>query len=553
VAAESQRARIAWGLASLAPALLLLGVTAGLWVDAPLPDDVDAILDVANRSAAAGGLWERAQLLLEPHVDHRIVATRAAAALQLALCGSLDLRALAALGAAALLSLGWLLPRLRADPSAGALAAAAPVCWLLFQPQAFDALISPTMGANLLVLPVAAGVLLALRGGSAGGFALAAGLSLLAQFSQGNGVLVLPAALLALWLADRRRAALAWLGVSAVCALLYVAGTTTSRAAPLPLALSHPLDGVAYALAFLGSALGLGSVPASVAAGASVLVFVGLRIACGDPRRSPWLWGALAFALLSVAANALGRAELGVDYAVSQPRYRLYSALVLALCHLVAFERWGARPARVYAAPALLASIGFCALSYAHAMPEARALSTSAARGLARFAVTGAWVAHPRPAHARDVLAKSRALGIFAPDPEALAPRLDREVRRALPRPSGGVSALLTRSESGGGFRLLEGRVEAPGLDPARLRAFLVFGGGERIVSARLRRDARGAAAAGMPLRFRSIAPAALVPEALLRGPVGLLVSDGTREAYAASIAGSPGNGGGAGRPHGVM
>jgi len=134
------------------------------------------------------------------------------------------------------------------------------------------------------------------------------------------------------------------------------------------------------------------------------------------------------------------------------------------------------------------------------------------------------------------VLASRRALGVFTPGPEALSNLLDGPVSRELPAPSQAASARLARSAAGGGFRLLEGRFDSAGLDPARLRAFLIFDGGELIVSARVRGLCRRAEGETPAPAFQCIAPAGALPDTPRR--LGLLLSDGAREVYIERIDG---------------
>lgn len=530
--ARGLRTLVPW-LAAV-PALALVVFAWDIGVDAPLPDDVDAILDVANRSAVTQGVAAQLSLWLEPHVDHRILTTRSLAALQLAIAGGIDLRSLAWGGVAALLLSAWMLPRLRSEPPAPpeeAAFAGAATAWLLLQPQAFDALVSPTVGANLLVLPPAIATLLALRRGGVAGLALAAACAALAAFTQGNGILVLPAGWLALLLAGRRKDLAIWTLCAALLAGLWWLGRATSRAAPLVPDTGDPLGALLYGLAFLGSAAGFGHRDASVVLGGALLLGLAAACARGHPRRSPWLWGGLAFALLSVAANTAARSALGADYAVAQPRYRIYAALVLALATLLALERLPARRAARYAPLALGVCIVFGALSYAHALGPGRDLAEAAARRLATWSVSGRWPARVPPADAGRVLARSRELGTFRADPAGLARHLDRVERREVPEPSAG-RVQEVRLAADAHFRLLTGRLgpsSLGGFALERLRIDWVLDGDRVLTSRPVRGD-------GGSLRFSSVVPRAALPE--LPARLGLLLDDGARRVHIVDVRG---------------
>jgi hypothetical protein len=173
--------------------------------------------------------------------------------------------------------------------------------------------------------------------------ALASLLGVIATWTFANGVAVFPVGLVVLWCVGRaqpvRVAVLG--GVGAVAIGLYVHNYHPIVGhPPATYVLHHPIDGVLYGLAFLGSPLGLFKGVLAAVLGALGLVALG------------WLWrarwreasreelafalGLAGFTLAAAAITTVGRAGFGIDQAVSSRYTTLATPMWLALIVLAA-------------------------------------------------------------------------------------------------------------------------------------------------------------------------------------------------------------------------
>lgn len=204
--------------------------------------------------------------------------------------------------------------------------------------------------------------------------------------SYGGGLVLLALVPVALALDPRRRDVRRAGRATMVCAVaaaglgtVYFVGLTHPPQHPGPLyALSHPVAFVAYALVFLGAALGSFAGVFSLACGAAgvaILAAAGSWLWQGSPARRPallpWLLLAL-YAVLNAAITAVARVEWGADQARAS-RYTTVAALfwvsVLVLGALAVArvleerQRMRRRALAVTAVAALAAVLG--AVSYA--------------------------------------------------------------------------------------------------------------------------------------------------------------------------------------------
>ncbi|HEX8338379.1 MAG TPA: hypothetical protein VF621_16795 [Pyrinomonadaceae bacterium] len=206
-------------------------------------------------------------------------------------------------------------------------------------------------------LPVAcvvAGLLFAYseKAGAAVAVAACASLSVVSTFSSANGLvawLVLPPALLAarpVARAAARRWLPAWCAGAALCAAAYFNGYERPGSHPQTSeALRHPLDALAYFVAYLGGPLAAWRRPLLVALAVGACALLAYAFACAylyRHRRDRALvrlsmpWAALgAYSLVTGALVTVGRVGFGVGHATTT-RYAAFSLyLLVALVYLL--------------------------------------------------------------------------------------------------------------------------------------------------------------------------------------------------------------------------
>jgi hypothetical protein len=447
----------------LAPLALLLGLVLDASLDVPYLDDFDAFLAFLNRVRDETGARVRLALLFAPHNEHLIALPRALGLFSLALLGRLDFALLNAVACAelALLCVGLLLAFRRDAPLAQRLLPFAPAALLTLHPQYWTALLWPTTSLSnfgVMAFAALAFALLTRPGRAAGaGAALAA---FAALFSQGNGVLALPLAPAVPWLCGARRRAAAAAAVAGLLLVLYVAlQERAAAAADLGVNLRHPGRALAYALNLAGCAPGFSQpwlsplLGAALAAASAVLLWRGLA------RRSPALFALLLFLWASLAANALVRAHQGAATPLLQPRYRFYSALLLALTHLSWLElARGARRERAGLRAALAVSLLFCAASFAAYAGEVRALSGRLEAGLERWWSSGeGGLFHPDLRKADFYLLRSYGRGLLRPTPQLVARERVGPTRLPPAEADGGVKLRLDALHHAEGVLLAAG------------------------------------------------------------------------------------------------
>jgi hypothetical protein len=518
--------RFALALAVTAPMAAYLALAWATRVDAPISDDFDALLGFLVRDREATAAPERLANLMAPHVDHRLVLSRLVALAAAFLQGRIDFSLLSGIGNLALLGLfaGLATQRLQREGDLGLYPLLA-FSLLLFQPQGFDVVHWPTAsiaGNGVLLLAWAAFAALA-RGGRAG-IAAAWLCAFAALYTQGNGVAIFPAAALALCAAGRVRDAGAWTLASLPPLALY-ALTYQGRSLPSLSWLAHAPEIAHHFLNFLGAAPAFSASPWAALVGLALLGGVAGLTARRAARTDFTGYGLILFVLATAAGNAWLRADLGADYALDQPRYRVASILLVGLCHLGAWDALRNHPARrIYAVVAVLAAFSFSLASWNIHASDVRERSARAARSLARFTLTGVGPRLPDPSRTADLLARASELGIYRPDLEGLGRFLDRAVIVDAPRAAtGGVELRLGRVAYDDALVLVEGWASARGADPARVRTYLLVDSGSA-------RRVLTTTRAG-PAAFRTLAPRSVAGA----GRLGVLLVDRELAAVALS------------------
>lgn len=333
-------------LLGLVPVLAYAGYVWRWAFNAPLMDDITLVNSV-NRFVD-DGLSDLASILLEQLNDHRIVFSRVAALVSFGLNGYLNVRAMALVGYANLLLLGWLLWRLFRTTGLKP-AYFLPVPFLLFSPHLYQISLWGLVSFQPpLATAFSLASLLVLDHRRHWGWAMP--LAAMALLAGGNGLVVFAAGTFLLAV-QRRGGHLAGWGLFTFLALAgYFHGYRFSAASQVPDGLVNLLETLFVNTAvFAGSYLTVFSeskaVPLSLVLGSGViLASVGLLLrnlvpTAGllrlFPKPTSGLLLAALFNLLGTAALiALARSSAGSGEMTSD-RFHLYSTVLLIVFYLV--------------------------------------------------------------------------------------------------------------------------------------------------------------------------------------------------------------------------
>jgi hypothetical protein len=381
------------GAAGLSAIAIHLGGVARVSVDIPFLDDWDAVLGFQVYWLRADSLAARLRLLFDPHNEHLLALPRSVVLAVTTLTGRVDFTWLNLIGnSAGVVLLAALWPRFAAhQPTSTRAVAFLPAILCVMQPQAWTAVLSPTVSLqNLGVLALAASCYATLAGSGRLRLTLAAALAIGASLCSANGILVAPLGSGILWLRGERRQALVWGAFAGLAAAAYLIAAPSDHAASNPLdSLAHPDQLIAYFLHFVGSALGFGHPLPALLGGIALGASFAALVARGLPRRSPVVFSLALFVFVSIAANALLRAHEGGNAPLFQPRYRLYAAVLLALTHLAWVDLLRGDARRHWTRAALVAALVFWGASSYTGGAAARAHAAQLDAGLAHWWQTG--------------------------------------------------------------------------------------------------------------------------------------------------------------------
>ena len=408
---------VAAGLAAVAVAAQL-ALVAQTSVAAPFLDDWDALVGFLVYWQDAPSSAGRLRQLFDPHNEHLLAVPRLAALGIHGLAGHLDFTALNLAGnLLPLLLLGALWSEFRRDaPTAERAVGFLPAVLFVVQPQAWTAVISPTVSlSNNGVMAFAALCFACLARGQVTAAVLAGGA---ATFSQGNGIFVPLLATGIPWLGGKPTLARNWGAAAALAALAYFWAAPGDYAMASPwAALARPAEwapSALYALYFVGSAGGFGHPGLSAVVGAALLASLGWLTLRGLPRRSPALFTLALFLLASIAGNALVRAHQGAEAALLQPRYRLYGSALLAIAWLGWLELSPRLRTRRGAAVGAVVALVFCVASFRVGVPAAQASASELRAGLDLWWETGTrGLEHPDSRKARFFLTRALDAGLL--------------------------------------------------------------------------------------------------------------------------------------------
>ena len=329
------------------PPILFYTITFRNLLNIPFFDDYDALLDFLNHFVYLHGIHAQASYFLAAqHNEYKLFFGNAIALLDLILSGHIDFRVLSVIGDGFIFLLAILLWKMflpgRKD-LATRLALFIPVSWLLFQLQYWETLNWPMATLqNVPILFFSFATIYLLNKGSRPAFWAALVSFVVAVATSGNGFILIPVALLILFLNRYYLRIVIWLVAAAACiaAYAYHYDVNSSQVQQHHSILStfHPLA-PAYVVVFIGSAASYPFKPLSLVLGSLICILFILIARRGYIRRNPLVSYCVLFLLLTAIGVAGLRSDFGLAQAVSS-RYTVYSALFLILAWFAIVEEF---------------------------------------------------------------------------------------------------------------------------------------------------------------------------------------------------------------------
>jgi len=350
-------------------------------LDLPFGDDYPVLAFAVNFTNPE---WpKKTQIFFSQHNEHRIVTLRAVVLAFHYLSLKIDWVAIAFLGNLGILGIVLLLwkhaGRAGDLPPPRRILWFLPVVFFLFQPQHHQLTLwamCAFTNVGVLLFALLSFFLLTHRDSVPGNtlpFLAAVGFALLAAYTNGNGVFAIVIGAFVLLAERTYRRLFIWLGTGAFAVGFYFTGYVRNPEHPafLPFLKDQVWDAAAYFLSVLGSFADFGVYRpvASIAGGATLLAALFFLAVKRIDRKDPFLFSAIFFVLLSLAALTWTRASFGVAQSTTS-RYKFVSALAAVLIYL-ALLRVG-KNGRNVAAVGLAVSMSFGAVSFLVNVPRGR-------------------------------------------------------------------------------------------------------------------------------------------------------------------------------------
>ena len=309
-----------------------------LCLDIPYADDIDSGLLFAVDWLAAPNMWSRLELLFSQQTDHRIILNHIMTIGSMLLSGHVNFRICGLVGSLLVVGIGFLF-YLEVRRLIAARYVAIVVCsYLLFQPQAFDSLIWSTasLANNGMVLAGMTALYLTSR---ARPIIYPLVVALMSAFTQAGGLAILAVSTLNTILKRRWFEMVVW-SMSCIAVVLVFFGNyhRSGVDAAIGTAGSGVSEFLVYFLTWLGLAPGINQPHRALVCGLALLFFAGILIIKRYWNRSLFIWGTIIFIIALGALNSAARCSFGPQYALTQPRYRFFSTILLVASFIAAFD-----------------------------------------------------------------------------------------------------------------------------------------------------------------------------------------------------------------------
>jgi len=333
----------------LLPATLFYTILLRKAVNIPNLDDYDTLLGFLNQWVQCKGIAAKVTwFLASQNSEFKLFFLHGIACLQHGLSGHINFKTLGAIANGLILLLAVLLWKMflpTHENLATRMALFIPVPWLIFQLQYWDDLNWATPGLqHVAVLVFSFATIWLLVQGKGPQFYGALACFILAIFSDGNGLLMIPIGSLIL-ISSRRYIYMAgWLVASTGCVAVYayhysaILSPTGVHRSVFSVVLQLRPD---YVLCCIGGAVGLifPSGAASFLLGILLCAFFVWMAYRGYIRRNPAVSCCVLFLLLTTVGVAGLRSDLGVAQSLTS-RYTIYSALFLVFAWVAIVEEF---------------------------------------------------------------------------------------------------------------------------------------------------------------------------------------------------------------------
>ena len=405
-------------LLALTPIVYTLLLASAAWRDIAYWDEISTAVAMLQRLEESGSFRSFMGELFMVTNEHRMVTSRLIYSASYWLTGTVNFTVISIIGTSTIVILFSVLVATAGD-TARRVRLAVLLGGLLFQLEHFENFF--WSGASIdhfqVVLLTALAVIGTARGTTGGlvGGALAA---FLATFTLAHGTLAWPAAALVLWQRGRRREFAVWCCLTAVTALIFLAGFRLNQSQSFAeFSLEGILDVITYWLRLLGAVPALNYGPLEAVMGTLLLALFIKTLRDGALRREPVAVALALFAIGALALVAVGRTAESGGHVSS--RYYVLGALAWALVlHMVLGRVSHPRtPLRLtVAAVPFLAGFNIAAnhvfADQAESWVEARDRAASRYKKEGKDG-QGPFKLFPIPSHSSSVLAAAERSGVY--------------------------------------------------------------------------------------------------------------------------------------------
>ena len=385
-------------------------------INVPLWDDFDCQLRFLNYFLESDSFGEKFGHLIVQHNEHRLIFLRLVAVSVFNLMGNLDFRLLCYIGNAALALIAFFLFLSFNSKKTLKILYFCPVLFLLFQPQNFDSLLWPTVQFSYFYSFLFSLITLFFLRKSGWLYFVSASLfGILATFSNGNGLLVFVVGFGLLLVEKRYKSAGLWLLISGMVWSSYFIGYSHLPGnPPIGEALLNVKAWIPYFFTFTGLAPGFSLLYPSLLLGIGIIlwfIFLTVRKYYND---NPTVYFLFLSVLLTIALNALVRSWRGIEFLLSQPRYKFISICAVILAYLSMCEIVKRKKNKLaLAVTGLVAASLFFALSFHIYSPMVVEISQSMKRGILKWHIDGSGLFYPIQEKANKVLKESIETGVY--------------------------------------------------------------------------------------------------------------------------------------------
>jgi hypothetical protein len=355
-----------------------------------------------------GSLFARLGGLFARNGEHFVVPTRLAALCSYAVLGQINFKWIILVGNLAVPLCAYLLLRLSTSRDAD-VAECIPAGLVLIQPQFYQVSLwaGPSV-ENLWVMPFVLAAFNCAESPAVSKRALAILLSIVACFTQGNGLFA--PALVGFIFCMRGRIHWGWSSIVlfGAAAVLHVGrGGDFHHVA-------HIADYVIYSLSFLGAPLAP-TFGCSVFIGVVLVTWSVALLQFDFHRSDPALFAVMLFVEFTALANALARVHLGTHYAYSQSRYTFPAIIGMSATYLSILRVYQGTRLPQKGAP-FVWTIAVCGIvfSYVRYMPDVRFVHNTLEESIVRWNVGESQLEYPDNQRASALLKEALREGIYS-------------------------------------------------------------------------------------------------------------------------------------------